>query len=251
VSRQDGSIVQWEAHGLENQRWEFHPDGTIRLEGSDLCIDVEGGSLIEGAAVIAWPFHGQANQIFDMVPVPLPRMLQWTSPENSPVMPPSASVNESAEEFFIVNRASGLALDVNSSGDNVLMWQLHGGPNQRFTRDGPFIRAVHSGKVLDMSRQDGSIVQWEAHGLENQRWEFHPDGTIRLEGSDLCIDVEGGSQEEGARVIAWPFHGQANQVFEVQRVLKPSPAKPFVWSFYVPRSQFARVVDPVSFSFDS
>ena len=148
---------------------------------------------------------------------------------------------------MIVNEASGLVLDVNSSGDNVVMWSAHGGNNQRFTRDGPFIRAVHTGNVLDVSRQDGSIVQREAHGLENQRWEFHADGTIRLEGSDLCIDVEGGNLEEGARVIAWPWHGGANQVFEVQPVASPAPAQPFeafVWSFLVPLSQHARVVNP-------
>ena len=157
----------------------------------------------------------------------------------------------SEKQYMIVNEASGLVLDVNSSGDNVVMWAAHGGNNQRFTRDGPFIRAAHTGKVLDVSRQDGSIVQWEAHGLENQRWEFHPDGTIRLEGSDLCIDVEGGQLEEGARVIAWPWHGGANQVFEVQSVASPAPEQPFVWSFFVPRSQHARVVDPCGMSFES
>ena len=150
---------------------------------------------------------------------------------------------------MIVHEESAQVLDVNSSG-NVIMWPAHGGPNQRFTRDGLFIRAVHSGKVLDLNRDDGSIVQWEAHGLENQRWEFHPDGTIRLEGSNLCMDIEGGSQEEGARVIAWPWHGGANQVFELERV-EPAPAQPFVWSFHVPRSQYARIVDPCGISFES
>jgi hypothetical protein len=160
----------------------------------------------------------------------------------------------SQKQYMIVNEATGLVLDVNSSGDNVVMWAAHGGANQRFTRDGRFIRAVHSGKVLDVSGQDGSIIQWEAHGLGNQLWEFHPDGTIRLEGSDLCIDVEGGSQEEGARVIAWPWHGGANQVFEVQwvaDVAPAQPAQPFVWSFHVPRSQYSRVVDPCGISFES
>ena len=61
----------------------------------------------------------------------------------------------SQKQFMIVNEATGLVLDVNSSGDNVIMWAAHGGPNQRFTRDGPYIRAVHSGKVLDVSRQEG------------------------------------------------------------------------------------------------
>ena len=138
----------------------------------------------------------------------------------------------SPNQYTIVNEATGLVLDVNSSGDNVIMWSAHGGNNERFTLDGPFIRAVHSGKVLDVSRQDGSILQWEAHGLENQRWEFHPDGTIRLEGSDLCMDVEGGNEEEGARVIAWPFHGGANQVIEVRRVAHPAPTQPFVTLLY-------------------
>jgi hypothetical protein len=64
------------------------------------------------------------------------------------------------------------------------------GNNQRFIRDGPFIRAVYTGKVLDVSREDGSIVQWEAHGLKKQRWEFHSGGTISWSYVTDCLNIE-------------------------------------------------------------
>ncbi len=53
------------------------------------------------------------------------------------------------------------------------------------------------------------------------RWVFNDAAaTIRSEGSDLCFDVHSGSTDEGARVIAYPFHGGANQRFRIQKLMQ-------------------------------
>jgi hypothetical protein len=95
------------------------------------------------------------------------------------------------------------------------------GDGQIFVQDGSLIRAMENGKssskVLDLA--DGKdIVLWEVHGGKNQRWVLHADGTIRSEDSDLCFDVEGGSVDDGARVIAFRFHGGANQTFRLKEI---------------------------------
>ena len=54
-----------------------------------------------------------------------------------------------------------------------------------------------------------------AHGGANQKWKLHKDGTIRLEGHDLCLDIKGGSKDKGAQLCAWPHNGGSNQKWRV------------------------------------
>ncbi len=129
--------------------------------------------------------------------------------------------NQQSRQFFmIVSEATGMAVDFGNgdTGNSVVMRRVHDGHGQVFYRDGSFIRAARVGKVLDLARDTGKIVVWEAHGGTNQSWVFDADGTIRSQGSDLCFDVEGGSTDEGARVIAYRCHGGANQRFQIKEI---------------------------------
>jgi hypothetical protein len=84
-------------------------------------------------------------------------------------LPPSTSISNCDVEFFILNEQSNLCVDVNSSGDNLLVWSHHGGPNQRFTFRSGIIRACHSGMVLTCGH-DGKVLQALPTGAENQLW---------------------------------------------------------------------------------
>ncbi len=84
-------------------------------------------------------------------------------------LPPSTSISNCDVEFFIVHEESNMHVDVNSSGDNVLIWSHHGGPNQRFTLCKGLLRASHSGMVLTC-KDDGKVVQGPSTGAENQSW---------------------------------------------------------------------------------
>ncbi len=84
-------------------------------------------------------------------------------------LPASTSVSNCDVEFFVVNQYSNMCVDVNSSGDNLLMWSHHGGPNQRFTLRMGMIRASHTGMVVTCG-DDGKIMQAPSTGAENQSW---------------------------------------------------------------------------------
>lgn len=47
---------------------------------------------------------------------------------------------------------------------------------------------------------------------QNQKQKQRSWHTVPL-GNGFCLDVEGGSKAVGARTIAWPCHGQSNQLF--------------------------------------
>jgi len=66
-AKQGNHIIQFPKHGGENQLWRIHRDGTIRLENNNLVVDIQNGSTADGAALIAWPHHGQTNQRFRIV----------------------------------------------------------------------------------------------------------------------------------------------------------------------------------------
>lgn len=84
-------------------------------------------------------------------------------------LPPIATITNFDAEFFIVNQQSNMLVDVNSSGNNLLIWGHHGGPNQRFTLRSGLLRAAHSGMVLTCV-SDGIVIQAPSTGAENQIW---------------------------------------------------------------------------------
>jgi hypothetical protein len=84
-------------------------------------------------------------------------------------IPASTLISNCDVEFFVVNESSSMCVDVNSSGDNLLMWSRHGGPNQRFTLRMGMIRASHSGMVVTCG-DNGNVMQAPSTGADNQSW---------------------------------------------------------------------------------
>jgi Tol biopolymer transport system component len=134
---------------------------TLVASHSQKCLDVNGGSLDDGASIIQWQCHGGVNQ-------------QWRL--------------EVAGDGYsrIVSRHSGKCLDVNGGslddGASIIQWQCHGGANQQWRLEavtgGYRVVARHGGKCLDVSGEStddgGSILQWSCHGGANQTWVMRP-----------------------------------------------------------------------------
>jgi hypothetical protein len=118
---------------------------------------------------------------------------------------------------------AGKCLDVSggnpASGTGVILWDCHGGANQRWSvaADGT-IRGL-AGKCLDVSGGNPAsgtgVILWDCHGGANQRWSVNADGTVRgLAGK--CLDVKGGNPASGTGIILWDCHGGANQRWRLQ-----------------------------------
>jgi len=146
--------------------------------------------------------------------------------------------------FLLVNRKSGMALDVASAatanGSNVLQWGGTGGTNQRWTltqlADGYYsIIGVQSGRALDVYQSgtaDGDNVDiWDYSGDNNQQWQFIAIGNgyyrivNRNSGKDL--DVAGQSESPGANVDQWTYTGGENQQWGL---LKPTFSGQLTWT---------------------
>jgi hypothetical protein len=131
----------------------------------------------------------------------------------------------------VVNRRSGKVLDVTGAGTadgvKVVQWTWSGGANQQWQRlsnpDGS-VRLVNrnSGRLLDSpagAGQGTQLDQAQDAGSDNQWWKLADtgDGYYRLVNvrTGLCADVEGGSANDGARVIAWATNTGTNQQWQI------------------------------------
>jgi hypothetical protein len=85
------------------------------------------------------------------------------------------------------------------------------------------ILARHSGLCLTTSVDDGNrgnLVQVECGNGANQYFTLRPvdDGGLYMliDYNNMCVDVTGESQEDGAVITQYPCHGGGNQIFRVQ-----------------------------------
>jgi len=209
-------VIQYARHGGANQKWEFHNDGTIRVAGTILCLDIEGCSRSQKANLVVNPQNGQDSQKWKIVTNESGGCCNNNSGGQSSTSP---TYNPRGEHYFLVSDLNGLVLDVmgNSTADRtgLHMWTKTGAANQKFSFQNGMIFCGHSGKVLDVEggnlKSGANVMQFPPHGGPNQKWEIHKDGTIRVAGTDLCLDIQGEVPDKGQRIHIWGHHGRANQ----------------------------------------
>ncbi len=127
--------------------------------------------------------------------------------------------------FYIINRNSGLALDLNTSSGNVTQWAYWGGPNQQWVLTsvgGGYYRVSpvsNTGIALDIASQsteNGANLQTYSYwGGQNQQFQFISTGggyyRIVARNSGKSLDVYQSSTSNGANVIQWDYWGGNNQ----------------------------------------
>jgi len=135
----------------------------LKAVHSGLCIDVENGSLDNGAKTAQAACSAADRQQFEVQPA-------------------------AEGTYSFVNVNSGKGLDVNDisldNGALIQQWAYGGGANQRFvvSDDAGALRiaARHSGRCVDVSGVStlpgARIHQWDCLGAANQRWTPLPAG---------------------------------------------------------------------------
>lgn len=137
--------------------------GSVRLQSrnSSRCIDVNARSTLNGADIVQWSCHANANQ-------------QW-------------SFEDMGSNYYRLRVGhSNKCLDVegasSADGANVVQWSCHNNANQQWIKedmgDGYFrLKSRATGKCIDVNAggaSDGdSIIQWSCHTGWNQQWREH------------------------------------------------------------------------------
>jgi PKD repeat protein len=169
------------------------PDGTIASIAAARCVDLAGGSQSFGTRAVITDCGSAVGQ-------------QWTAP-----------AVDVPGELRVAGKALCLdATDFSSAdGTPLQIWGCGGGPNQRWTRNAAGeIRglggkcvdlrsgAIASGSGLVLMTCNGSATQkWNVKGVTPPAAPPQPDGTIASGASGRCMDLAGGSQTWGTRVM--------------------------------------------------
>jgi Ricin-type beta-trefoil lectin domain/Putative Ig domain/Subtilase family len=186
-----GNQVQaWTCTGDLAQRWAFQPGGTpggsgeLRLDGQ--CLDIEGHARQAGSLVVLWPCTGYGNQ-------------QWLI---------------TGETGELYNPASRMCL--NAPGGAANGWQVdiascQQRQQQAWTLPASPITSGISGKCLAGS--GGDVAIYRCDGTDGQRLTLGLDSAIGIAGK--CLNVTGGSADDGTPVRLWNCDGQASEIFRV------------------------------------
>jgi len=234
-------ICLWDEHGGDNQLWYVdHVKGVIRSKCNDLCLmvnennrlciqevlehrfnelwtlaandtiqhthfkervfDVVGNNADNGAEVCTWEEHGGDNQ-------------KW---EFSYVEP---------QYFMIVSEMNEKCLDAKGGSvepeTQVIMWEKHGGDNQLWYEDKyGVVRTKVDDLALDLFKEPGKGVRLGNFkiGLTGQMWGFSEDTLVNFARPDICLDIKNSDDSDGAKVIAWEYHGNDNQKWKREYV---------------------------------
>jgi hypothetical protein len=128
-------------------------------QNSGKCLDLNGGSALDGTAIIQWGCHGGVNQQWR----PMLRgrgFFEVSVAQTGKCL----TVKDASQE----NGADIVETPCGGYQGNQLWYLLPFGPNYQT------IRNVNSSKCLDVrdvSRDDGAAIQqWDCHGGPNQQW---------------------------------------------------------------------------------
>ncbi|MBR3644899.1 MAG: RICIN domain-containing protein, partial [Lachnospiraceae bacterium] len=148
----------------------------------------------------------------------------------------TSSIKVEKAKYRIVNRHSGLCLDVSggssANGANVQQWTANGIAAQtwevNFNSDDStyVITSTINGKAVDMDGwskdNGGNAIMWDNNKTNNQRWyiTYVGDGYSFLinKDSNKCLEVGGWSTSAGGNVQQWDYFAQANQQWKFEMV---------------------------------
>jgi len=235
-------VCLWDEHGGDNQLWYVdHVKGVIRSKLHDMCLeiqmsnnrliindydevnpfnqvwclgeeriqhrhfrdrvfDVVGSNDDNGAEVCTWEWHEGDNQ-------------KWTFDYQEP------------QYFMITSNMNDKCVDVQAGnfeeGTRIITWEKHGGDNQQWYEDkNGVIRSKVGDFCLDLAKEPGKAVRLGEFkvGLPRTMWGYSEDTLVNFARRDVCLDIKNCEDCDGAKVIAWHYHGNANQQWTMEYV---------------------------------
>jgi len=206
-------VRQWDCLNNGAQKWIYNSvDRSIRWAGNlGLCLDVSGGGNYNGAPLLLWNCHGGVSQI-------------WNVPSNVP-----SSFNvfplRSVQQLIKSQIRNNFCIDVpgasNANELTLITWDCHSGANQRWTYNSQdqTIIVQHNGKCMNVPNNNGvagqHVTQYDCNMNKSQKWIYNSvDRSIRWAGNlGLCLDVSGGSNQNGTPLLPWTCHGGISQIW--------------------------------------
>ncbi len=192
---------------------------SIKNHLSGLILDVYNGETTNGTNVIGWTRNAGCNQ-------------RWM-------------IKKADAGFTILSACSGKALDIKTKvaamGQSVIIYEADGSSSQKWNFDdavyapedysGEYVLAsaanqkmvldIKGGVAKNAKTGDAIVFPRKTAGNSNQifRIEKDPESDyyyIYNPESGLYLDVYGGYEDDGTRIIFWPYNGACNQKWRIE-----------------------------------
>jgi hypothetical protein len=233
------TVCLWDEHGGDNQLWYVdHVKGVIRSKLNDMVLEVNADNRLQindyneavnfnqvfclgeeriqhrhfrdrvfdvcgsnednGAEVCTWEWHEGDNQ-------------KWQFDYQEP------------SYFFIVSQMNEKVIDVAggdySENSKIIVWEKHGGDNQQWYEDkNGVVRSKVGDFAMSLAKEPGKAVRLENFkvGLPRTMWGISDETLVNFARPDICLDIKNREDSDGAKVIAWEYHGRENQKWNIE-----------------------------------
>lgn len=186
-------LILWPCSPHDHELWDVE-DYVIKLRGSPLCLNAEGGAR-PGARIVTWPCsHRGVTEPHE----------EWTFDEDGRIR-----LVEHPE--FCISVRGGLV----EVGANLILWKCGNDPGHAhdiFVNTGGLIQ-LKANRDFHLNAQGGDllnsalVVLWKCTPAKHEIFEFTwPDNRMRLKHKpEMCVNAEGGLGQ-GNFLIVWPCH---------------------------------------------
>lgn len=227
----DADIAQWDNHYGACQRWILEPSNNkgrfyIKNVNSGLYMDVAGNGSSNGTNIQQFEGNRSNAQKFKLLSAESLNMVE------------DFYGSVSLDGIYRIKSALGKYVDIQGgskeNGASAWLWEKANVNNQLFYvktfDDGKcLIKSINSNKALEVRNSShnagADVAQWDDGGIDCQRWYIVPstnwDGSfvkiINVE-STLCMDVAGGSKENGTNIQQYYNNETVSQLFKLEKV---------------------------------
>jgi len=192
----DSICIQPYNPGNPNQQWMVAGNRVQNRFNPNLNLDIAGAEGDPGARVCAWDYHGGANQ-------------QWSAEYTAP------------RYFFIRSAMNGKVLDIrgadSSPGTKVIMYDQNDGmsDNQLWYEDQyGIIRSKLNDFAVDATEGSMRMEPYDPSNSQ-QQWVISGDRIVNRHNDQMCCDIKGADDSNGAKLCAYNAHGGDNQRWSI------------------------------------
>jgi len=127
--------------------------------------------------------------------------------------------------FMLLSELNGMSLDINGGNRNpgaqIIVWpcKRDRSPNQLWYMDPTgCLRSALNDYAPQSNGQGDKFTMQPFNGSPQQQWTLQGNRIVNRMNQSMCMDIEGGKNQQGVSLISWPYKSSANQHWRIEYV---------------------------------